>query len=146
VQDAFLGSDITDDVYGRGVRRGKVVALGVKGPDTTSLSQEQTAVSDREMACRLGGVADPSSIPPWPVLSEEMDEELLAKLSALYMGASAEEFDTGPATRHNCDHESWQYVRGEHRCEECYHTLPSYIFECRQCHIQACNRCRKNGL
>ncbi|KAH8586700.1 hypothetical protein B0O99DRAFT_665658 [Bisporella sp. PMI_857] len=49
-------------------------------------------------------------------------------------------------TRHNCDHERWQYVRGEHRCEECYHTLPSYIFECRQCNIQACNRCRKNRL
>jgi hypothetical protein len=31
---------------------------------TTSLSQEQTAASDREMACRLGGVADPNSILP----------------------------------------------------------------------------------
>lgn len=48
--------------------------------------------------------------------------------------------------RHHCEHESWDYVRGEHRCEECYHTLPSYIFECRQCHIQACNRCTKNRL
>ncbi|KAG9235906.1 hypothetical protein BJ875DRAFT_421067 [Amylocarpus encephaloides] len=48
--------------------------------------------------------------------------------------------------RHNCDHESWQYVRGEHRCEECYHTLPSFIFECRQCHIQVCKRCRMNRL
>jgi hypothetical protein len=48
--------------------------------------------------------------------------------------------------RHHCEHESWQFVRGEHRCEECYHTLPSYIFECRQCNIQACNRCRKNRL
>lgn len=64
---------------------------------TTSLSQEQTAASDREIACRLGGVADPNSIPPWTVLSEEMDEELLAKLSALYVGVSAEEFDTDSA-------------------------------------------------
>ncbi|PMD57362.1 uncharacterized protein K444DRAFT_52762 [Hyaloscypha bicolor E] len=48
---------------------------------TTSLSQEQTAASDREMACRLGGVADPNSIPPWTVISEEMDWELLAKSS-----------------------------------------------------------------
>jgi hypothetical protein len=48
--------------------------------------------------------------------------------------------------RHHCEHDSWQYVRGQHQCEECYHTLPSYIFECRQCHIQACNRCRKNRL
>jgi hypothetical protein len=47
------------------------VALGDKGPDTTSLSQEQTAANDREMACRIGGVADPNSIPLWTVLSEE---------------------------------------------------------------------------
>jgi hypothetical protein len=79
MQDAFLGRDITNDrltLYGRGgVRRGKVVALGDKGPDTTSLSQ-QTAIL------------------PWTVLSGEMDEELLAKLSALNMRPSAEEFDT----------------------------------------------------
>lgn len=48
--------------------------------------------------------------------------------------------------RHNCNHESWEYLRGQHRCEECYHTLPSFIFECRQCHIQACRRCRNNRL
>jgi len=28
------------------------------------------------MACRLGGVAEPSSIPPWTVLSGEMDEDV----------------------------------------------------------------------
>jgi hypothetical protein len=49
------------------------------------------------MACRFGGVADPNNILPWTMLSEEMDEELLAKLSALYIGASAEEFDTESA-------------------------------------------------
>ncbi|KAF8847452.1 hypothetical protein BDZ45DRAFT_636984 [Acephala macrosclerotiorum] len=48
--------------------------------------------------------------------------------------------------RHNCEHESWQYIRGQHRCEECYQTLPSFIFECRQCHIQVCRRCRQNRL
>jgi hypothetical protein len=48
--------------------------------------------------------------------------------------------------RHNCDHQSWQYIRGSHQCEECRHELPSYIFECRQCNIQACNRCRRNRL
>ncbi|KAN0108494.1 IBR finger domain protein [Hyaloscypha variabilis] len=48
--------------------------------------------------------------------------------------------------RHNCDHETWQYVRGRHQCEECRDTLPSYIFECQRCNIQACNRCRRNRL
>ncbi|PQE33416.1 IBR finger domain-containing protein [Rutstroemia sp. NJR-2017a WRK4] len=48
--------------------------------------------------------------------------------------------------RHNCIHASWQYVGGEHRCEECYHTLPSFIFECGQCRIQVCRRCMMNRL
>lgn len=48
--------------------------------------------------------------------------------------------------RHLCDHQSWKYVRGPYQCEECYHQLPSYIFECRQCNIQACNRCKLNRL
>lgn len=48
--------------------------------------------------------------------------------------------------RHNCTHERWVYVRGGNQCEECYQNLPQYIFECRQCRILACNRCRRNRL
>ena len=48
--------------------------------------------------------------------------------------------------RHNCTHESWRWVRGPNQCEECYHNLPRYIFECRQCRIRACNRCKRNRL
>ena len=48
--------------------------------------------------------------------------------------------------RHLCDHQSWQYVRGPHQFEECHGQLTSYIFECRQCNIQACNRCKLNRL
>jgi len=47
---------------------------------------------------------------------------------------------------HECEHDKWRWVRGPHQCEECYHMLPEYIFECRQCHLQACNRCRRNRL
>lgn len=47
---------------------------------------------------------------------------------------------------HECVHDSWQWVRGPHVCEECHHRLPKYIFECRQCELQACWRCRKNRL
>jgi hypothetical protein len=46
----------------------------------------------------------------------------------------------------NCDHQSWQYIRGSHQCEECRHELPSYIFECRQCNIRSWNRCRRKRL
>ncbi|KXT08387.1 hypothetical protein AC579_7305 [Pseudocercospora musae] len=47
---------------------------------------------------------------------------------------------------HACSHDKWRWVRGPHQCEECQHVLRQYIFECRQCHLQACNRCRRNRL
>lgn len=47
---------------------------------------------------------------------------------------------------HECSHNKWRWVKGPHRCEECHHRLPSYIVECRQCMLQACNRCRRNRL
>ncbi|KAH6972053.1 hypothetical protein BKA56DRAFT_646182 [Ilyonectria sp. MPI-CAGE-AT-0026] len=47
---------------------------------------------------------------------------------------------------HECYHQNWTYRGAGHRCEECHDWLPNYIFECRQCRIQACNRCRHNRL
>ena len=47
---------------------------------------------------------------------------------------------------HVCDHEGWRWIRGQSPCEECHHVLKEYIFECRQCNLRACNRCRRNGL
>ncbi|KAL2818939.1 RING finger protein [Aspergillus granulosus] len=47
---------------------------------------------------------------------------------------------------HECGHDRWKYVHGPHRCEECSYQLRKYIFECRQCRIQACNQCRRNRL
>ncbi|KAF2224738.1 hypothetical protein BDZ85DRAFT_214339 [Elsinoe ampelina] len=47
---------------------------------------------------------------------------------------------------HDCEHEHWRYIRGQHDCEECGHTLPEYIFQCRGCRMHACWRCRRNRL
>lgn len=47
---------------------------------------------------------------------------------------------------HECNHEKWRWISGPHRCEECNFQLPNYIFECRQCRIRACWRCRRNRL
>ncbi|GAB7366387.1 hypothetical protein MBLNU230_g8184t1 [Neophaeotheca triangularis] len=47
---------------------------------------------------------------------------------------------------HQCSHDKWRWVRGGHQCEECSSWLKQYIFECRQCRLQACNRCRRNRL
>jgi hypothetical protein len=56
-----------------------------------SLSQEQAAAGDRDIACTLGGVAAHCSLPPWTVGSEFLDEEVLEKLRALYVTAPVEE-------------------------------------------------------
>lgn len=47
---------------------------------------------------------------------------------------------------HVCDHRQWKGRGGVHECEECNDTLPLFIYECRQCRILACRRCRFNRL
>ncbi|KAI0860294.1 hypothetical protein F4860DRAFT_479880 [Xylaria cubensis] len=47
---------------------------------------------------------------------------------------------------HECDHERWRSRRGRHRCETCHEQMPVFIYECRQCRVMACRRCRYNRL
>ncbi|KAK4101968.1 hypothetical protein N658DRAFT_495906 [Parathielavia hyrcaniae] len=47
---------------------------------------------------------------------------------------------------HECAHTAWRSRGGSHQCEECYDVLPRYIYECVQCRIMACRRCRFNRL
>ncbi|KAL2207063.1 hypothetical protein CC79DRAFT_1383107 [Sarocladium strictum] len=47
---------------------------------------------------------------------------------------------------HNCNHGRWAKRNGRQRCEECRYMLPEYIFECLQCNLRACWRCRLNRL
>lgn len=48
---------------------------------------------------------------------------------------------------HECRHlGQWQLISGRHECEVCDHVLPFYIWECAQCNILACQRCRHNRL
>jgi hypothetical protein len=47
---------------------------------------------------------------------------------------------------HECEHRRWRSRGGSHQCEECYDTLPLFIYECVQCRILACRRCRFNRL
>ena len=61
---------------------------------TELLSQEQEAGSDRDVALRLGGKTVPPR-KPWIVSSAEMDEELLAKLSARYVSSPAANDESG---------------------------------------------------
>ncbi|ORY58144.1 uncharacterized protein BCR38DRAFT_353683 [Pseudomassariella vexata] len=47
---------------------------------------------------------------------------------------------------HECTHEGWRRRGGPAGCEECGNEMPLFIFECRQCHIMACRRCRYHRL
>ncbi|KAK4665050.1 uncharacterized protein QC763_510030 [Podospora pseudopauciseta] len=47
---------------------------------------------------------------------------------------------------HECRHERWKSRRGPQECDECHNELPIFIYECRQCRIMACRRCRFNRL
>lgn len=60
---------------------------------TAFLAQEQTSISDRETACRLGGT-QPVPAASWIGSSEFLDDEILGKLSALYVTGSAEDSDS----------------------------------------------------
>ncbi|KAI1468567.1 uncharacterized protein F4812DRAFT_427308 [Daldinia caldariorum] len=47
---------------------------------------------------------------------------------------------------HECQHDRWFSKRGPRGCEECGDVMPIFIYECRQCHIMACRRCRYHRL
>ncbi|KAK1989245.1 IBR finger domain-containing protein [Colletotrichum cereale] len=51
---------------------------------------------------------------------------------------------------HECDHTAWRSVnidrntRHLRECEGCNERMPFFIYQCRQCEISACRRCRYN--
>ncbi|EHK18242.1 uncharacterized protein TRIVIDRAFT_159594 [Trichoderma virens Gv29-8] len=47
---------------------------------------------------------------------------------------------------HQCLHQRWRSRRGAFRCDECHDRMPDYIYECRDCRILGCRRCRYNRL
>ncbi|RYP70109.1 hypothetical protein DL769_005086 [Monosporascus sp. CRB-8-3] len=66
-----------------------------------------------------------------------LQEEREARLEALMRDLIA---------NHECEHELWRGRRGPRACEECGDEMPLFIYECRQCHIMACRRCRYHRL
>ena len=113
---------------------------------TTSLSQEQTAASDRETACRLGGLTDQNPIPPWTIPSDEMDEETLDKLSALYIQAPAEDLNPEPTAASVSEPESSDWVATRltaayRRCTACQEHIR--FFARVPCGHEYCRECLK---
>ncbi|CAK1357497.1 unnamed protein product [Cercospora beticola] len=80
-----------------------------------------------------GDVPTPAATPS--PMQEDLDRERLIAEAMAHL-----------RNNHACTHDNWKYRKGRHQCEECRHVLREYIFECRQCSLQACNRCRRNRL
>jgi hypothetical protein len=85
----------------------------------SSLSEEQISSNDHQVACKLGGVQAPDLVDPWIIASGEMDEELLAKLSARFISLPREdemeisgecEYDYG-----NAESSAWGVIRTDSR-------------------------------
>ena len=47
---------------------------------------------------------------------------------------------------HGCTHQWWRGRPGPRQCERCNQVLPMFLYECRQCRLMACRRCRYNRL
>lgn len=94
------------------------------------LSMEQAEANDREAACRLGGieVTVNDRVPPWTISSEEMDEELLAKLSALYVAAPLETSDHSDDEHEEAEASAWAASRAR--------APPSIYRQCVSCQEQ----------
>ncbi|KAI1293251.1 hypothetical protein F5Y03DRAFT_332428 [Xylaria venustula] len=47
---------------------------------------------------------------------------------------------------HECTHKFWRSRKGPEECEQCHDEMPIFIYECRNCSLMACRRCRYNRL
>ena len=110
--------------------------------------------ADNDDDGNVAGVASPRAGSPNPAVAAE--QNLRTRSPSPFSGVARAE--TGARAdlvarmmqdlleNHECEHRRWNYIGGRHQCEECFHTLPLYIFECRQCRLRACWRCRRHRL
>lgn len=101
--------------------------------ETLVPSTEQTIEEDLHTPSAANSVDKATSLPTTPTPEFARSDQIASTMEYLRVN-------------HACTHDKWRWVRGTHECEECHHVLRQYIFECRQCHLQACNRCRRNRL
>lgn len=46
--------------------------------------------------------------------------------------------------QHECGHPGWDRVYDPHVCERCTERMPHYTFQCEECALRVCRRCRLN--
>ncbi|KAF4637071.1 hypothetical protein G7Y89_g1025 [Cudoniella acicularis] len=122
----------------------------------TALSQEQTAIGDREVACRLGGVVKPTpAVELWTVTSEFLEEEMLGKMKALYVeaptGNADLDIETGAlvpyAKNDEAESSKWAAARTSKTklsyklCEACQEDIRFYDVARAPCGHEYCRNC-----
>ncbi|KAI0128464.1 RING finger protein [Xylariales sp. AK1849] len=103
-----------------------------------------------ELAARpqlLGGIVGGIEIPPVPaIVVDDSDDEDEDEHPPLLRLEPINRIMDNLRANHQCDHRDWQRMSGRHECESCNDVLPCFIYECSQCNILACRRCRYNRL
>ncbi|TVY92417.1 hypothetical protein LAWI1_G001713 [Lachnellula willkommii] len=118
-------------------------------------SQEQGAASDRETACRLGGVVQHAPVEPWTVGSEFLNDETLEKLKALYICAPIEDpktggqkyIENGDSTPESSEWAASRKVTttfSKVQCAACQENFPFYDTARVPCGHEYCRTCLKD--
>jgi hypothetical protein len=111
------------------------------------ISQDHDCVGDRETALRLSGVRSEVKVEPWTVSSEFLDEEVLEKMSALYVASPMEGFDVPKRLADMSDEEtsSWAASRASEgqlrKCVACREDFRFYDMARVPCNHEYCREC-----
>lgn len=107
--------------------------------------RRETAANDREAACIPGGVAIPLAIEPWTITTEDIDEELLANLSALYVAVPEEVQDVDGECK-EAESSAWAAPRtalraADRRCTACQQVVNYFDIARVPCGHEYCRDC-----
>ena len=143
----------------RRMTRSIACAVQADGPLLTeTVSEEMSAVRDRDLASRLSGIRVSSELVPWESAPAELDDELIAKLAALYVAetdgdglapaVSADQDDDTPSPG---EASSFAAARGassrssaNHRCIACQEEKRFFDIARAPCGHEYCRDCLHN--
>ncbi|TVY16225.1 hypothetical protein LARI1_G005005 [Lachnellula arida] len=150
------GLDLYETFEGKGKhRQGELTDAQLALQIYTEDLKQQGAASDRETACRLGGVAQHAPVEPWTVGSEFLNDETLEKLKALYICAPIEDpktggqkyIENGDSTPESSEWAASRKVTttpSKVQCAACQENFPFYDTARVPCGHEYCRTCLKD--